>query len=80
MSDRLEAAVAELVAALREELAAGSARDPEAERLLSIPEAAERLGIGRTRLYAEIAAGRVRTIKSGRRRLVPASAVAELAR
>lgn len=47
------------------------------DRLLSIPEAADLLGIGRSRLYDEIAAARVRSVKVGRRRLVPSSAIAE---
>jgi excisionase family DNA binding protein len=36
-----------------------------------IPEAAEQLGVGRTKLYDEIAAGRIATVTIGRRRLVP---------
>lgn len=69
----LRAAFAELEAALT----AAVERDhaPQPEHLLSIPEAAEALGIGRTRLYADIAAGRIRTCKVGRRRLVPSSAI-----
>jgi hypothetical protein len=35
------------------------------------------LGIGRSRLYDEIAAARVRSVKVGRRRLVPSGAIAE---
>lgn len=34
-------------------------------------------GIGRTRLYEEIAAGRLRAIKLGTRTLIPADAAAE---
>lgn len=41
-----------------------------------IPEAADLLGIGRTTLYAEIAAGRLATITVGRRRLVTRDALA----
>ncbi len=74
MSDRLVAAVAELVDALREELAIAPATAPE--QLLSTTLAAERLGIGRSALYGEIAAGRLRTVTIGRRRLVPAGAIA----
>ncbi len=78
MSDRLASALAELVDALRAELAADLTRDAGApERLLSIPEAAQALGgIGRTRLYGEIQAGRLRVIHVGRRVLVPASSIA----
>lgn len=77
MSDRLTVALAELVEALRAELAADLARDAGApERLLSVAEAARALGIGRTALYAELQAGRCRSVKVGRRRLVPSSALA----
>lgn len=73
--DRLEAAVAELVAALREE--ARTDQDPPApDRLLSVDEAAGMLGLGRSALYGEVASGRLRTMKIGRRRLVPSSAIA----
>jgi excisionase family DNA binding protein len=74
VTDRLAAAVAELVAAIREEVAVS--RPTEAPtRLLSVAEAASALGIGRSRLYEEIGKGRVRTVRSGRRRLVPADAI-----
>lgn len=79
MSDRLASAVAEVVAALREELAAATSPG-QPERLLSIEDACEALGgISRSTLYGEIAAGRLRTISVGRRRLVPQSAIAERA-
>lgn len=80
MSDRLATAVAELVAALRDEIATQrrpSEREPD--RLLSIEQAARALGIGRTALYSEIGAGRIRSVKVGRRRLVPSSAISEVA-
>ena len=80
MSDRLARAVAELVAALRDEMDSerrSSAREPD--RLLSIEQAARALGIGRTALYSEIGAGRIRSVKVGRRRLVPSSAITEVA-
>ena len=80
MSDRLTAAVTELVAALRDETATQrrpSEREPD--RLLSIEQAARALGIGRTALYSEIGAGRIRSVKVGRRRLVPSSAISEVA-
>jgi excisionase family DNA binding protein len=80
MSDRLSTAVIELVAALRDEIATErrpSGREPD--RLLSIEQAARALGIGRTALYSEIGARRIRSIKVGRRRLVPSSAISEVA-
>jgi excisionase family DNA binding protein len=76
MSERLEAALAELVAALREEIA--TERPAAApERLLAVDEAAAALGIGRSKVYGEIAAGRLGSLRVGRRRLLPASAIAE---
>lgn len=46
--------------------------------LLSIPDAREALGrLGRTKTYELIASGELRTVKIGRRRFVPASAVDE---
>ena len=80
MSDRLSTAVTELVAALRDEIAAEhrpSGQEPD--RLLTIDEAARALSIGRTALYSEIGARRIRSVKIGRRRLIPSSAVSEVA-
>ena len=78
MSERLDRALEELaasiVATVRAEL---EAAPPAPERLLSVDEARTMLGIGRATFYAEVAADRVRSIKVGRRRLVPAAAIAE---
>ena len=41
----------------------------------SIPEAVTISGIGRTLLYAEIAAGRLLAVKAGRRTLIPRTAL-----
>jgi excisionase family DNA binding protein len=80
ISDRLSTAVMELVAALRDEMVAERRRiEREPDRLLSIEQAARALGIGRTALYSEIGAGRIRSVKVGRRRLVPASVISEVA-
>lgn len=76
MSDRLAAALAELVAAIREEVAPPSAGDVP-DRLLSIDEAAAALGIGRSALYDALGRGELRNLTIGRRRLIPAAAVAE---
>ncbi len=76
MSDRLASALAELVDALRAELVTTEARPASPDRLLSVDEAAREMSCGRTLVYAEIQAGRLRSCKVGRRRLVPASAVA----
>lgn len=77
MSDRLEAAVAELVAALRAELTAAPAS--AAPELLDVSEAARRAGIGRSLMYGLIGRGTVRSVKLGRRRLIPADALDALA-
>jgi excisionase family DNA binding protein len=46
--------------------------------LLTTDEAAERLGVGRSTLYTLIRSGTLRTVKIGRRRLVPITAIPEL--
>jgi excisionase family DNA binding protein len=80
MNDRLTTALTELVAALRDEIATEHRpSDREPDRLLSIEQAAQALGVGRTALYSEIGAGRIRSVKVGRRRLVPSSAIREVA-
>lgn len=78
MTDRLAAALAELVEALAEvvrvEAGTGSAAsDPP--RAWSVEEAAEFAGIGRTFAYREIKAGRLRVIRRGRRVIVPDSSL-----
>jgi excisionase family DNA binding protein len=75
MTDRLAAAVAGLVAALREE--AGPAALDAPDRLLSIDETCAALSIGRSLLFGELQAGRLRSMKVGRRRLIPAQAIAD---
>ncbi len=42
------------------------------------PETGAALGVGRTKVYELIGAGELRTVKIGRRRLVPVSSVLEL--
>jgi excisionase family DNA binding protein len=72
----LRTAVDELVAALLAMVQAEVDSVPAApDRLLSVDEAAIALGIGRTALYYELTAGRLRSFKVGRRRLIPASAI-----
>lgn len=78
MSDRLAAALVELVDAIRAEVRAELEDRPTGpDRLLDVDQAAAMLNVGRTKLYQEIQAGRVRSISVGRRRLVPASSIGE---
>jgi len=46
---------------------------------VGVPEAARRLNLGETTTKREIAAGRLRSVLLGRRRLVPVDAIAEFA-
>ncbi len=76
MTDRLSLAISELVEALAESVRADAASVMAApDRLYDLDACAALLSLGRSKVYAEIAAGRLRTIKVGRRRLVSASAV-----
>ncbi len=61
-----------ILAAVRAESAASEGAP---DRLLSVDEAAGALGIGRSALYGELQAGRLRSVKVGRRRLVPSGAL-----
>jgi excisionase family DNA binding protein len=47
-------------------------------RLLAIKQVIYELGISRTALYELIAEGKLKTVKIGRRRLVPIEAIEEL--
>jgi excisionase family DNA binding protein len=47
-------------------------------RLLAIKQAIYELGISRTAIYELIENGRLKTVKIGRRRLVPIEAIEEL--
>jgi len=76
---RLESALAELADAIRAELRAElAAREAGPPDLLSVAQASRRLSIGRSALYDAIGRGDLRSIKIGRRRLVPSDALAEL--
>ena len=69
----IETAVRGLVDAIRAEVT--PATDPGPDRLLSVPDAAAALGIGRSMLYEEIGRGRIRSVRVGRRRLIPSAAI-----
>lgn len=45
--------------------------------LLSIPEACEKLRIGRTRLYQILNAGQIKAVRMGKRTFIPTAAVDE---
>jgi len=45
------------------------------QKALSVKEYARRVGLGRTRIYAEIKLGRVRVLKSGRRTIIPTTEI-----
>ena len=50
---------------------------PERKALYRVAEAARLLSLSRSVIYEQIRAGRLRTVKQGRTRLVPASAITE---
>jgi len=45
-------------------------------RLVSVPEACERLGIGSWKMYQQIGAGAIKTVKIGKRRLISTREIA----
>ena len=71
-------ALSELIEALRESGRAEAAAAPRSpDRLLSVDEACALLSLGRSLIYSEIGAGRLRSIKVNRRRLIPVAAIAD---
>lgn len=50
------------------------------KRLLTIDEAAQRLGIGRSHAYVYVLRGELESVKLGRSRRIPAEAVDEFVR
>lgn len=76
MTPRLVDALSELVEALAEAVRTEAAAVPAApDRLLSVDEASAMLALGRSVIYQEIAAGRLRSMKIGRSRRIPAEAI-----
>jgi excisionase family DNA binding protein len=57
---------------------AGSSGGTLSKLAYSVEEAREALGIGRATIYELINSGRLHSIKVGARRIIPASALAEL--
>jgi excisionase family DNA binding protein len=47
-------------------------------RYITVPEAGRMLGVGRAQAYAHAAAGRIPTVRLGRKMLVPVRALTEL--
>ena len=77
--DRVRAIALELADAVID-LAAMAPAPPQAVELLSVEEAARRLGgIARSTLYQLMAAGTVRSVEVGGRRFVPSSEVDAIA-
>lgn len=58
-------------------MAAGKVRPEVVPLLYRVEEAAEALRLSRSALYELIRSGRLRTVKCGRRRLVPVAALGE---
>jgi excisionase family DNA binding protein len=50
---------------------------PEQKALYRIPEAMALLSLSRTVIYQQIRAGRLRTVRQGRSRLVPSTAITD---
>ena len=50
---------------------------PERKALYRIPEAMILLSLSRSMIYEQIRSGRLRTVKQGRTRLVPAAAITD---
>jgi excisionase family DNA binding protein len=50
---------------------------PERKALYRIPEAMALLSLSRTVIYEQIRTGRLRTVRQGRTRLVPATAITD---
>jgi len=78
MPTEREAAIRTAVDALVSVLLAAVTPEPAnaPDRLYGIPEAAALLSCGRSLIYTEMQAGRLRALHVGRRVLIPASAIA----
>ena len=75
-TDALTSAIRDLVRA-EVEAELDKQPDPSVPRLLSVEDAAEALGLSRATVYKELAAGRLRSVRISRRRLVSTAALAD---
>lgn len=72
LGEALQAVIEEAVSKALASVKASTADDTV---MLSVPEAAERLGVGTTKVKQLIASGQLASVTIGRRRLVPAANV-----
>ena len=76
MTDPLRDYIQQLVTeTVRAELARQAPAAGAPDRLYSIAESCAAMGVKRSRLYVELDAGRLRSLHSGRRRLIPGEAI-----
>jgi len=78
MSGNPNTQLAEAIAAMLSATAAAAVPAAASETVLTIDEVAERLKISRSLVYRAIGDGKLRSIRIGKRRLVPASEIARL--
>jgi excisionase family DNA binding protein len=76
---RVRAALTELGEALIELARQKPPATTSPVELVSVAEAARRAGIGRSSMYLEVQAGRIRSVRVRGRRLVPAAELTRLA-
>jgi excisionase family DNA binding protein len=72
LGEALQAVIEDAVAKALASVKTASGKDAV---MLSVPEAAERLGVGTTKVKQLIASGQLASVTIGRRRLVPAENV-----
>jgi excisionase family DNA binding protein len=74
---RLAALLTELVGMIveTESVEVPAPRQPSDHALLTVEEGAERLHIGRTRMYALVKSGAIESVQIGRLRRIPATAI-----
>lgn len=70
--------LAQAIAALLSATAAAAATPQAPETVLTVQEAAERLKISRGLVYSAITDGTIRSVRIGKRRLIPSSEIQRL--